>query len=152
MPRYVMTIGNSDGDVSLAVGDTIWAYAGSTIANVNVTEDSGLENYSYSNQTPYTIGKVRRIGPIGAVIDTATNEVIEPALLTGQIEIQRDAAAFSDDFLANLSAGFAGFHKSSLVNTSGIKGYYAEVTFRTNTHIGVSELFSVGAEVVESSK
>ena len=152
MPRYVMTIGNSDGDISLAVGDTIWAYAGSTIANVNVTEDSGLENYSYSNQTPYTIGKVRRIGPIGAVIDTATNEVIEPALLVGQIEIQRDSDAFSDDFLANLSAGFAGFHKSSLVNTSGIKGYYAEVTFRTNTHIGVSELFSVGAEVVESSK
>ena len=147
-----MTVDNSLGDFSLSVGDTIWIYAGSTIANVNVTEDSGLENYSYSNEVPYTIGTVRRIGPLGAIINAETNEIIEPALALGEIEIQRDSAVFSDAFLANLNAGFAGFHKSSLVNTSGIKGYYAEVTFRTNTHIGVSELFSVGAEVVESSK
>ena len=152
MPRYLMTVDNSLGDFSLSVGDTIWIYAGSTIANVNVTEDSGLENYSYSNEAPYTIGTVRRIGPLGAIINAETNEIIEPALALGEIEIQRDASAFSDGFLANLNIGFAGFHKSSLVNTSGIKGYYAEVTFRTNTHIGVSELFSVGAEVVESSK
>ncbi len=147
-----MTVDNSLGDFSLSVGDTIWIYAGSTIANVNVTEDSGLENYSYSNEAPYTIGTVRRIGPLGAIINAETNEIIEPALALGEIEIQRDSAAFSDGFLANLNEGFAGFYKSSIVNTSGIKGYYAEVTFRTNTHIGVSELFSVGAEVVESSK
>lgn len=147
-----MTVDNSDGDFSLSVGDTIWISAGSTIANVATSADSGLEDYSYSNNTPYNIGSVRRIGPIGAIINADTNEILEPALAIGQIEIQRDSSAFSADFLANLANGFAGFYKSSTVNTSGIKGYYAEITFQNNNLAGASELFSVGSEVVESSK
>ena len=46
---------------------------------------------------------------------------------------------------------FVMFQKNQSVNTSGLKGYYAEVKF-VNNSIEKAELFSVGAEVDESSK
>jgi|TARA_R110000868_G_scaffold37447_5_gene132424 hypothetical protein len=43
------------------------------------------------------------------------------------------------------------FSKTAEVNTSGIKGYYAEMQFMNNSETE-AELFTVGSEVVESSK
>lgn len=43
------------------------------------------------------------------------------------------------------------FSKDNLVNTSSIRGYYAEIELKNNSSSQV-ELFSVGAEVFESSK
>ena len=43
------------------------------------------------------------------------------------------------------------FKKNNQVNKSGIKGYYSEFKFTTNSN-APQELFSVGSEVVESSK
>ena len=43
------------------------------------------------------------------------------------------------------------FAKNKQVNSSGLKGYYAEVEFN-NLSTGRIELFSVGSEVSESSK
>jgi|11BtaG_2_1085332.scaffolds.fasta_scaffold01218_3 hypothetical protein len=43
------------------------------------------------------------------------------------------------------------FKKNNQVNKSGIKGYYSEFKFTTSS-TAPQELFSVGSEVVESSK
>ena len=43
------------------------------------------------------------------------------------------------------------FSKDNLVNTSSIRGYYAEIELKNNSSSQV-ELFSVGSEVFESSK
>jgi hypothetical protein len=49
------------------------------------------------------------------------------------------------------TASFILFSKTAEVNTSGIKGYYAEMQFKNNSE-GPVELFSVGTEIFESSK
>ena len=43
------------------------------------------------------------------------------------------------------------FQKNTAVNNSSLLGYYAEVKL-TNSRTDKIELFSIGAEVVESSK
>ena len=43
------------------------------------------------------------------------------------------------------------FKKNNQVNKSGIKGYYSEFKFTSNS-TAPQELFSIGSEVVESSK
>ena len=50
-----------------------------------------------------------------------------------------------------LTSSFILFSKTASVNTSGLKGYYAEAQFK-NDSLSSVELFSVGSEVVESSK
>lgn len=50
-----------------------------------------------------------------------------------------------------LITSFILFSKTAKVNTSGLKGYYAEVQFK-NDSTGYAELFSVGSEIFESSK
>ena len=44
------------------------------------------------------------------------------------------------------------FSKDKGVNPSGLIGYYAEVQIKTNRKDKISELFSVGSEIFESSK
>jgi len=46
---------------------------------------------------------------------------------------------------------FISFVKNKKANTTSLLGYYAEVKFINNSH-EKAELFSVGSEVVESSK
>jgi hypothetical protein len=43
------------------------------------------------------------------------------------------------------------FSKTASVNTSGLKGYYAEIQFKNNS-TDYAELFSVGSDTVVSSK
>jgi len=43
------------------------------------------------------------------------------------------------------------FSKTAKVNTSNLKGYYAEMQFKNNS-LDYSELFLVGSQVFESSK
>jgi hypothetical protein len=43
------------------------------------------------------------------------------------------------------------FSKTASVNTNGLKGYYAEMQFKNNS-TDYAELFSVGADIVVSSK
>jgi hypothetical protein len=49
------------------------------------------------------------------------------------------------------SNSFILFSKTAAVNTSGLKGYYAETQFR-NDSTDYAELFLVGTEIFESSK
>ena len=48
-------------------------------------------------------------------------------------------------------SSFILFSKTALVNTSGLKGYYAEAQFK-NDSTDYAELFLVGSEIFESSK
>lgn len=48
------------------------------------------------------------------------------------------------------TSSFILFSKTAKVNTSALKGYYAEAQFKNNSE-GYAELFSVGAEVFDSS-
>jgi len=50
-----------------------------------------------------------------------------------------------------LTSSFILFSKTASVNTSGLKGYYAEMQFK-NDSPNYAELFSVGSEIFESSK
>mgnify|MGYP003624724312 CR=1 FL=1 len=43
------------------------------------------------------------------------------------------------------------FSKTASVNTSGLKGYYAEMQFKNNS-VDYAELFSVGSDIFVSSK
>lgn len=49
------------------------------------------------------------------------------------------------------TSSFILFSKEALVNTSGLKGYYAEAQFK-NDSTDYAELFLVGSEIFESSK
>ena len=49
------------------------------------------------------------------------------------------------------TSSFILFSKTALVNTSGLKGYYAEAQFK-NDSIDYAELFLVGSEIFDSSK
>jgi hypothetical protein len=55
------------------------------------------------------------------------------------------------DTIRPTTSSFILFSKDAGVNTSGLKGYYAEVQFKNNSEDAI-ELFSVGSEVFESSK
>jgi len=53
---------------------------------------------------------------------------------------------------ANNNDPFIFFKKNEVVNTSGVKGYFAEVKFVNNQFNEKVELFAVSSEVKESSK
>lgn len=80
-------------------------------------------------------------------LDNTTRIGICSSVSTTSINVDTQALAIAlpqeDDFIF--------FSKESINNTSSLKGYYAEVEF-TNTSTSYSELFSVGAQVVQSSK
>jgi hypothetical protein len=73
------------------------------------------------------------IGPITAVTSNSITVDIDPSTVRPVV------------------TSFILFSKTAQVNTSGLKGYYAEVQFRNNSETE-AELFSIGSEVVESSK
>jgi hypothetical protein len=48
--------------------------------------------------------------------------------------------------------GFLMFLKDKRINTSGLNGYYAEVTFKNNDNKNFSELYAVNSQFTASSK
>jgi|TARA_R110000803_G_scaffold48787_7_gene101374 hypothetical protein len=68
---------------------------------------------------------------------------------TIMVEEQPTLATVSEGILTLDS--FILFSKTSLVNSSGLKGYYAEMQFK-NDAVDYAELFLVGSEIFESSK
>ena len=62
------------------------------------------------------------------------------------VEVEADETAQTPD-----ASDFIFFGKENMVNTGGVKGYFAEVEMKTDSSSG-SKLFSVGSEVTMSSK
>jgi|TARA_R110000796_G_scaffold113059_3_gene224798 hypothetical protein len=71
-------------------------------------------------------------------------------LITG-ITINTVTAEISPSQTRPTLTSFILFSKTASVNTSGLKGYYAEMQFK-NDSLDYAELFSVGSEIFESSK
>jgi len=61
------------------------------------------------------------------------------------------ACGIDDNAVRPTASNLILFSKDNLVNTSSIRGYYAEIELKNNSSSQV-ELFSVGSEVFESSK
>ncbi len=122
-------------NVSVDVGDTAYlAYWG-----FNAGGQSGSHTHSSQND----------IKEIGKIIE------ISPLLINGESFIIVDDAGtgFSPNNVVTIG-DFIMFSKDNRVNLSNILGYYAKVKMVNNlSGTGkAAELFSVGAEVVESSK
>ena len=126
-------------NVSVDVGDTAYTAA----VTQTVSGQSGM--HSHSSQ-----GDIKEIGKI---IE------IQPNLINGESFIIVDETQTSTAlrFLTSsaIAAGdFIMFSKDNRVNLSNMLGYYAKVKMINNlSGIGkAAELFSVGAEVTQSSK
>ena len=71
-------------------------------------------------------------------------------LITG-ISSKAITAQISPSQIRPTTASFILFSKTASVNTSGLKGYYAEMQFK-NDSVDYAELFSVGSDIIVSSK
>ena len=94
------------------------------------TDDQNNSRFSVNT------GNIQKVGPISAIAGTFTNPIIH-------IEHNIITPTSGNHFVL--------FSKDNKANLSSILGYYAEVKFKTNSTI-YNELFSVGADVFESSK
>jgi hypothetical protein len=116
-------------NISAQIGDLLYC-----LGDLGVSVSGG---FSVSNQDPEMFGIITNI-------DNSINQITYN---------ETDYFGNLLNTPLNVSGGnpFVMFQKNQSVNTSGLKGYYAEVKF-VNNSTEKAELFSVGAEVDESSK
>ena len=110
---------------SLQVGDTVWYVPTSNVG--------GYETASTSDTA------FEKLGPVLEISPQYTKPIITvdlaPSFVPGSVT----------------TSTFIMFSKDKTVNSAGLKGYYAELEFVNNSNKKI-ELFSVGSEVVQSSK
>tara|TARA_R110000851_G_scaffold324578_1_gene491982 strand:+ start:1368 stop:1700 length:333 start_codon:yes stop_codon:yes gene_type:complete len=87
----------------------------------------------YSNDVNGT--EIQAIGLITAI--TRSSNTIDTEIASNTIRPTTDS--------------FILFSKTASVNTNGLKGYYAEMQFK-NDSVDYAELFSVGSDILVSSK
>jgi len=113
-------------NISLSTGDTVW----------------------YTTQTTLTGGY--DIADTDAIVRLGTVESIDRE--NKKVEISQFHVPSSNFVIPVLGPNhFLMFSKPNSFNTSGLKGYYAEVRFDNNSTEKV-ELFAVGSEISQSSK
>lgn len=115
---------NAALNISLSIGDTIW-YTSTTSAG----------GYDVSD-----IGSILNLGKVEEIMQNQN-----------KIKVSRlhDPANFVPPTLP--PNNYVMFSKPNSFNTSGLKGYYAEVRLDNNSTEKV-ELFAVSSEISESSK
>lgn len=125
MPFYTLTFSTPviEFNVSLQVGDTIYYCPSNTIGGFDMVN---MENIT-------KIGELREIGDSQLVCFTNW--------------LPHTPTVRSEDYPGD----FIMFSKENEANLSSLLGYVAEVEFSNNS-TGKAELFSIGAEVSESSK
>ena len=114
-----------------------------TFPTINTSLQEGDTVY-YSNLTNNTANTVISIDVefVGKIVEIINGNTIK-------VEIE-DQVVFDYIQTSGLNLYFS-FSKDNSVNLSSLKGYYAEVSF-TNNSTEKAELFSVGAEIQQSSK
>ena len=114
-----------------------------TFPTINTTLQVGDTVY-YSNVTNNTVNTVisTDVEFVGKIVEIINGNTIK-------VEIE-DQVVFDYIQTSGLNLYFS-FSKDNSVNLSSLKGYYAEVSF-TNNSTEKAELFSVGAEIQQSSK
>ena len=114
-----------------------------TFPTINTSLQEGDTVY-YSNLTNNTANTVISVDVefVGKIVEIINGNTIK-------VEIE-DQVVF--DYIQNSGLNlYFSFSKDNSVNLSSLKGYYAEVSF-TNNSTEKAELFSVGAEIQQSSK
>ena len=106
---------------SLQIGDTVYYASTST--------SGGFSTVDYNN-----------IVEFGIVVSIGANSI---DVVYDEMNVAVPTIVPTPDFIM--------FSKNNQVNSSSLKGYYAEIEFK-NYRTDKIELFSIGAEVSESSK
>jgi len=126
----IITLGSSIEDTLVAIGDKLY----STTIDTTTTPAVGTGNFNQYSSAPQYLGIVIGLGT-------------SSGLSANQIETDQNALLPSvGDFLLVVKDGTA--------ESSGVKGSFAvvEMFYRGGTTLVRPELFTVGAEVIESSK
>jgi len=124
---------SGDVNISLQPGDIIYYSPTSTVPGSNIS--------SVNNTTNIVL-----FGVCVGVFNNGSTTV-SPVIPPFSILVSYDNNAIN----IPQNGDYIMFSKNKEVNSSSLKGYYAEVTF-SNDSPGKVELFSVGAGVSESSK
>ena len=98
-----------------------------------------IENTNFSSSGGFTNAPTALVLLFGTVVSTSNNTVT----------VEYDDVGNPNPIPA--IGDYIVFAKSKVVNESGLKGYYLEAEFINDYPYNI-ELFSVGAEVIESSK
>ena len=122
MAEITLPFNVNPADFGVAVGDTIYC-----IYNANINASGGF-NVSNNSTDVVELGTALAVLENAIVVDIGTSNITLPS---------------ANDFIF--------FGKDKAVSNSKLLGYYAEIKF-VNNSTDESELFSVGMEVVESSK
>ena len=125
MPTLTLTFENPIQD-SVQVGDEIFFTPVTTVGGASVG------------------GDIISIGPCASI--NAARLIMTVTYPTG------GPTPGTSPYGSAISSYFILFSKHKNVNPSGLIGYYAEATMKNNELDKVSELFSVGADIFESSK
>ena len=129
MPTNTITIKltfDYDLNSSLQIGDTVW---------IVKTSSYGSHDTGSTNDNSFLI--------LGVVEDINRKQ--------STIDVEFSSFDLPEDLGLDLQNSFFMFSKNKAVNSAGLKGYYAELEFVNNSNKKI-ELFSVGSEVVQSSK
>ena len=94
-----------------------------------------------------------QVGDIAFVSDVLAGDVlVDPPIYAGIITgINSSSVVVDGPDNVILPGQFFSFSKNNTINESSLKGYYANITFQNYTN-KYAELFSIGSEVVPSSK
>ena len=142
-----------DLNTSLQVGDTLY-YLNTETPHVLTDNEYDLNTSTgvfTENQGSGQSGNANPTQQYG--YQTGLNELGPVVSIQGPLS---DGSMVLNVVIDNLStrpttSSFFLFSKDNRANMSSLAGYYAEVTF-TNTSNTFAEIYSVGSEIVESSK
>ena len=133
MAIVTLTFSGTGINPSLQVGDTVY-YCGQTASTSSVTDAGAGTTTTFSVED--TLDQVIRLGTVLS-INTTTNAIVVD---TGSANVNAPSAT---DYIF--------FGKDNAANISSLTGYYASVKFVNNSYTA-AELFSISAQVAESSK
>ena len=114
-----------------------------------ITLANTIQNTSLQvGDVAYYVPNVVNESSNNASIKNSSNDPIE----LGKITKINDGAIHVDTIVTNFQVGdFLMFSKNKLANNTGLLGYYADVKL-VNNSTDKAELFSLGSEVLPSSK
>ena len=102
-----------------------------------------------------TINSSLQVGDIAYVSEILSNGITKEPEYVGKIVSVTPSYIIVDKDITTppviLDGEFVLFSKPIEVNESGLKGYYADVTFENSSHT-YAELFAISSEVAPSSK
>ena len=135
-----------DIKLPLPVNPSLTAKLATVASDTEDSPDTGAWDIVYFSRVNFStgkqIGEVVRLGECIAL----TNPSAEDELTTYTIGVQTTGTE-----LLPVAGDYVFFGKDTKINTSGLKGYYAEVEMKNDSN-SQAELFSVSSEISVSSK